>query len=485
MGIFDGVIKSRHPEYTANATLWQRRKDAYFGGAAYIEAALNTHRLENAGDFTERKKIATLLNYLRPICDTYATYLFRREAEWELELTGAVKYMDEAADREGRGFLQFMKSLAPLAVDIGFVLIGIDTPTMPEGVELKSRAQEDVYGIKPYLYYIDPLDLLDWETDEDGYLVLALLRETISDRQIVNGKVEDRGGEQYRLWTPGACIVINKDGDPIEEYVNEIGLVPIVPLKFRDTGDPITGQGLGQDLEPIQAEILNVCSQIYEIFQRQTFSQLVAQGDAADYGEIDSTGKAHIGKLSTASIMIVSNDAKHMPQFISPDVSQAHLLREERDRLIDEMYRIAQLTRGSAREATPQSGISKAFDFLDTNQALGDFAENVAKAGQRALEIAALYSGSKDESELEPPADFGVVDLDADVDRLDKLVKARAPYPLIDAVVARVAETMFPGDDDLQKALKEEAGEKEEPPEPIDLSQFQPPEEGGKPPLTE
>ncbi|NLH48580.1 MAG: hypothetical protein GX444_08245 [Myxococcales bacterium] len=431
------LIESVHPTYRVMAARWQRWRAAYFGGEDYVRQTLESHRLENNRDFTRRLARATLLNYLRPICDTYANYLFR--SRWTLRLPARLEFLQTDADHRGTGLLDFFRAMTPLSAALGFVLIGVDEPAVTGDDEPRNWAERQAMGMRPYLYYIDPLDLRDWETDADGYLTMALVRERVSRRRFEGAEIADRGGVLYRLWTPASCLLFDGKGQACGETPNRAGLVPILPLKFRDAGEPLTGEGLGQDLEPIQAYILNLSSLLSEIFYRQTFSQLVAEGSAEEYAE-----NGDIAHLGTASIFLYP-EGRAAPRYISPDATQAQLLMEQIDRAIDEIYRLANLSRGSVREGRLQSGISKAFDFLDTNQALSDVARNAASAMLKTCRLAARWLGDESlaaECRLEPPLDFGVVDLDADVSRLRQLVEAGAGKNLVQTIEERIARTV-------------------------------------------
>jgi hypothetical protein len=436
------LTQSIHPIYRDHAAAWEKWRAAYFGGPGYVRQALESHRLENGRDFARRLSRATLLNYLRPICDTYANYLFR--PAWSIKVPPALRFLMHDVDRRGTSLLDFFKGLMPLTSATGFSLIGVDEPELPPGEKPDSLAERHSLGLRPYLYFIDPLDLRDWETDADGAFTLALVRESRSRRQVGPAGITAGGGETYRLWTREACVMLDAEGNVLGRHENRAGVVPIVPLMFRDVGDPVIGQGLGQDLEPVQAHMLNVGSLLSEIFFRQTFSQMVAEGSAEEYGE-----NGDIARLGTASIFLYPEGRKP-PEYISPDATQARLLMGEIDRSIDEIYRLANLTRGSVKEGAAQSGISKAFDFLDTNQALADVGRNVAQAMKKTLELAGRWADvAENPVTVSPPADYGIVDLDGDVSRLAALVEAGVHPALVETLQQRIAATMFPGDEQL------------------------------------
>lgn len=440
------MSESLHQHYKDLSPLWRRCKLAYYGGAAYVEEALVSHVMENAQFYRERKARATLLNYMRPICDTYGNYLFR--PKWNINVPAKIKYLETNCDRRGTAMVDFFKSLVPLAAAVGFAAIGVDEPVADPEI-VRTEAAADAFGIRPYFYLIDPLDLLTWATNEDGDLTLALVRETNLETKITADGIETNPVTVYRLWTPDLCQVFNDDGAKLSEYPNKASVVPLTTLKFRDIGDPIIGQGLGQDLEPVQADILNTCSRLDEIHAKQTFSQLVGKGSVEEFSE-----GGDISKVGTSSIIVVGPEGDL--KYISPDASQANLLSDHINKSVDEMYRLAQLVRGSVREGAMASGISKAFDFLDTNQALSDVGRNCAHTMRKCLLFAARFAGVTGDITIESPIDYGVQDVNTDIDNLGKLKLAGASNALLMSLEKKIASQLFQKDAALLQDIENE-----------------------------
>lgn len=443
----NNIAESRRKEFTAIESDLSKWLAAYNGGRSYAAQVIHSHRLEPAGDLAERIKCAAPLNYLRPICDTYANYLFR--PSWGMSLPAEIAELETDADRKGTSCVDLFKKAEPIAAAAGYCLIGVDEPTQDDPNMPRNMAERKALGIRPYLYIIGPTNMVDWETDDDGQLTFALLREEGSNRQFDGYKIVDKSAVMYRLWTPELCNVYDKDGKMISTIPNRAGVVPIVSLQFRNIDHAIIGAGLGVDLEPIQARILNIQSQLDEIFCRQTFSQMYAPGDPIEYGEVQINDKGEtvaipIQRLGTKAILPVPNDAKFPPGFISPDASQARLLMDEMQNAVKEIYRLAQLKRGSVDSATVQSGVSKAFDFVDTNQALADVAKNTAEAMRNALTIACKWVGTNGVAEVTPPTNFGISDISDEAQTLLTLQQAQAPMELIEEQSVRVWLAMNP-----------------------------------------
>lgn len=443
----DNITKSRHPDYKAFQSLWDTLGRAYNGGSEYVAKALQTHRLEHATDYQRRLKQATLLNYLRPICDAYANYLFRPEG-WGIKTAPSnTSLLEEDADRRGTDFFDFWKSIAAKIANLGFGIVGVDAPKPPAGAEPRNRAEQEALKIRPYLYWISPVDLLDWQVDEDGNITAAMVREQIPREMFA----DDEAGYRYRVWHGDRWELYDDDGARLEDGPNAAGVVPLVPVRFRNDGEFI-GIGLGQDLEPLQREILNLTSCLQEILYRQTFSQLVLQGVARDYSE--SENMAEVG----TSAALLYPEGMNPPQFISANAAQAATLIEERHNVRDEIYRLAQLTTPNTRLAQVESGVAIALKFVNTNEALADFANQLLDAMRKTLVIAARWGGDKSATAanitIEKPNDFGVITVGEEVTTLATLYQSNADAALIKEQEKRVGHILFPKNEKLQKDLE-------------------------------
>ncbi len=393
---FKDLVESRHPLHISRLPFWRLAWSSYRGGPDYLAAPnLFSHRLEHGDDHRRRLTRSYYLNYCRPVVDTYASHILKNSpAILPME---PVRRLVENADGTGRNIYSFMKQALVLAAVYGQVMIGVDRPR--SNVAPRTRADELSLGLSDYLHLVIPQNLLNWSTNVSGELAWCLICQKTRNMKPDAAK---NGGDEviYRLWTPESWKDIGEDGELIEEGENPFGRVPFAPCIFRETGDPVIGESLLASIANVNREIFNLSSMLSEILYRQTFSQLVAEGSAHEYGE-----GGDIGRLGTSSIFLYPEGRK-APGFINPDGGQAKLLMDQIDQLVDEIYRLASLSRGSAREAQLSSGISKAYDFLDTNQALSDAAQNLGTAFTRAIGIASPgWKGN-----IQFPGDFGVDD---------------------------------------------------------------------------
>ncbi len=465
---FKKLIKSRHPYYNEDTlnNLWH----AYWGDAAYAADNITSHRLENDDDLLRRKRDAVPKTITRDIIETRVDYLFG--PAWAVKSTSPViTALVNSCNKSGEGLWKFARLVTQWAQLYGYAIVGIDAPALPEGVQVRSKRDELAYGVQPYLYYLDPRDVLDWRADDDGMLTEFLVRE----KNIVGsiGQFEssdDAWQTTYRYWTPEACTVIDGEGNPIEEYANHTGMVPFVSVQCSAFGDPVFSFGVGESAEKFQRRVMNLESQLDEILARQTFSQLVAQGVAEDYGEAGD-----IKKLGTSSIMIYPEGA-NPPEYISPDAGQAELLRREREYAEFDAYIVAGLKPPNMKAVQEiPSGIALRMEFIKTNQMLSNVANAIAPALRRALWIAARMGNKSDtqpESSIviDVPNDFAIVSVDSEIARLDALRTAQASTVIVDAQERNIVAAGWPKDKKLAKDLETEQSTPD--PEPPQTTAF-------------
>jgi len=426
---FRSVVESRHQAYSRTADEWNFFLASYRGGAEYVrQGNLFSHRLEHKGpeanDFAERRRRSYYLNYCRPIVDLYTSYLFKEQPHISPDEPFAHLFTD--ADGKGVGLVEFMKRTATLSSIFGHVWVGTDRP-------------KD--GGRAYLTMFYPQNFLNWETDGHDRLEWCLVREPWGRCEVV--KEADRIGIidgkswVYRLWTTDEWFVLDSKGRLIEQGEHGYGCVPFVCVKHRDVEGELLGESLIADIAYVNREIYNLSSLLQEILARQTFSQLVAQGSSEEYGDI--------ARLGTSSIFLYP-EGKNAPQFISPDTSQAQILIDAIDRAISEIYRLANLRRGSVTGETEQSGISKAFDFLDTYQVLADKAQQTEDGFRRVLELYSLVdTGEVREVKVRLTRSFGVERTGELIDETKKLFELGIPDAFRRELLKQLAHTKLAG----------------------------------------
>lgn len=409
-------VAKRHKEYSANKGAWARFSLADYGGEAYAREALRKHPRETELEFAARKDRVMADDFAAKMVDTRLNYLFKEPAKLEDTIPSAVLKLTEDADAQGNSFDVLAQRAARVAEVYGTAVIVVDKPMITQPVRTQADALR--LGDRPYMVVLPPTELLNFSERIDGTLAWALLRqpgggETL-EAETGMFHLAKTNAADYILWTPELIYFLGKKGAILNEEINPIGIVPIVAIRYKDVEGQFFGKSLLHTVESMNRELVNVDSMILQIMHGQTFSQLVIEGKPETKRATDSEGRS-VQKEVVLGIQSILSYAPNTnpPQYISADASQVTALIGWRDKLIDAIHERADLTRGAARESGGQqaSGISKAFDFLPTNQSLGNQARLLADGLENVLMLFGRWLGLSNENAdytITFPSDFGV-----------------------------------------------------------------------------
>ena len=209
------ILTQKHPSYLEEE--WGELDDLYCGGYQILRNArryLPRMIGETPARYEERVRIAAYIAYLGQVVDFFVADLFSQE----LRVTPAVDEADPTtpggmpddpwfyslfardADRRGTSFPMLMRRALTTSLVKGRSLVAVDFPRSGEA-QPRSRAEEDAAGLaRAFAFEIPVEDLYDWEHDDDGALVLAVLRRVVTRR---NGLSEKRGAivEEFKVWS--------------------------------------------------------------------------------------------------------------------------------------------------------------------------------------------------------------------------------------------------------------------------------------------
>ena len=409
------LINSRRPYYRADD--WTRFKMAYYGGATYAAAAIDPHPREKAAHYRQRQARAYCVNYSRRVVDTRAAYLVKEPPEViapqsVLDLMGNL-------DNRGRNFQAMLSQIIKTSCIFGTEGIMVDKPFFD--VPARTRGDEQSRNECPYWSLFNPMDIMNFAHAPNSMnLAWVLLRVEATEGVLDLDHAAVKTGTSptaFMLWTPEAIFRFDKKGEPVASpQPNPLKMIPFVMARYQENLDDPDGYGISllEDIEAVQRRIVNDYSLFDQILDDQTFSQLVVPGGLeAKRVRDEKTGEMKVVAQEVGTKEILETDvAAALPEYVSPDTAQGQLILEGLRDKKEETFNMAELKRGSAVEsAAPISGLSKAYDFLDTNQSLADQAKTLECVLQRALWFTGLWIGETapiDEYSVIFPTDFGI-----------------------------------------------------------------------------
>ena len=381
-------------------------RDAYFSTGGFANGAyLTKHKRETDEDYRTRQSNAYYLNYFSAIVNALVDPIFKRKPLRDYDGGASVLVEKFLKDVDGAGtdITSFMKRAAIAAKTYGIVFIVLDN--VSDASDRENVAELLRERAFPYAYIVPPENVDEYGLSDIGGLDFIKFHEidTITDGTISYRYIRfDREG-----WAAWGTTMVKTEG------TYSLGRVPVIPL-FSHMLEQQT-MFPAPELLPIAKTakaLYNHCSWLDEILRNQTFPLLTMP--SLDASEL---------VIGTNNALGYSPDSSHTPAFIAPDSSPASTLQGQIHSLIQEMYRMANLSFMTGAPSNV-SGVARQWEFERTNQALANFAHQCGVAEEQMMQVFAGWLGTDIEYTVSYPEEFGIVDIVAE------LAEARAVLEL-------------------------------------------------------
>jgi hemoglobin-like flavoprotein len=373
---------------------WDFFLSAYEGGTKFInDSNLFKHSREQEEDFKDRVKRAHYMNYCEPLVDFFTDFIFAETIQRHGGSNDGF-YQDFIKDvnLKNEDITVFMSDTSDDKQIKGIVYGMVDSPRLPSDRQL-TKAEEQRLKIRPYWVLIQPEEVLDWVVDPfDKFQYLKRVQHL---EEMIG--FEKFRFEKYYEWTPSVVRITLIDITqpskpkllPAETIANAVGEVPFVPIRFkRSKRNKEMGESFLKNIAYQNREVMNLTSLLQEFLYRQCFNILAVQVD-----QQIPTQEQSQGEIGTANYLQYPKGAEK-PAYISPDATPADKLHEERQTIINEMYKqAAQDTVNELFNGVKRSGYSQQQSFSTTVPRIASRAETLEKAENRMMELTMKYMG--------------------------------------------------------------------------------------------
>jgi len=465
------MVENPHPVNRKYSGYWNFLLDSYEGGLDYTGATVSgastdngvsdlyriyangtvlsqttnshlfKHPKELDRDFKDRVKMSYYYNFSAPILDTFTDHLFKQNIVADFNnIEKIVEKRKNNIDRKGSSLTEFRKEMADLSQLYGHVFIVVDSPQSSDDiVTVQDQIDKDVFA---YFAFIHPQNMVNWALDPFGRPYWVLVRE-MEDANIDPMQYDKDLGKAitYRLITRDSWYLYNSKYELISSGLNRVGYVPIVCVVDKRSKKEVNFLGISalSDIAFITRDVFNSCSELKQILRDQTFAFLTVQGESSEYSEIE---------IGTRKGLIYPRDTDR-PGYISPPASNAEAYFKHIDRQVVKMFQLAKIEAGSAKfdgeSAVAQSGVSKAWDFNQTNSSLARKASNFEDGEMKLWEFFSLWEISKSfDGHIDYPKEFSVASLTDDLDELEKTMKAGLGKEFDKEVKKAIVKKKFP-----------------------------------------
>jgi hypothetical protein len=396
---------------------WKYYLESYTGGEEYRSAGhLVRYQLENEREYNARLEQTPLDNHCNSVISVYNSFLFREQPVREfgqIEGSREVKEFLKDADYDGRSLTAFMKDVATWASVFGHCYVMVTKAN----IGATTRAEEQAQGVRPYVSYLTPLVVLDWEYTRSpvGRYELTYFKYL----EDVNGQINTV--KEWRQDSITTTVVDTENNHVIEitEEPNQLGKIPAVCV-YNQKG---IARGIGvsdiADISDLQKFIYNGTSEIMQSIQMDTHPSLVA------------TTECNVGTGSGALI--------HMPENMDPGL-KPYLLEFTGagvDKILsaikqkeDAINNIANTGAVRATESRTMSGVAMEVEFQLLNAKLAEKADNLELAEEQIWRLFSEYLGVAWQGSIDYPGSFNIRDTGSEIQQLQN-AKLAATNPIV------------------------------------------------------
>jgi hypothetical protein len=318
----------------------------------------------------------------------------------------------------------------------------------------------------------DALSVTDWYIDDNGIIRWIIVRSSVYQNS--DPREPSKDGALYTLYElVDGKVYVTEEADGItipnlrvREEIHGLNQIPFVCV-----GKPANGSWWFDDVENIQAQILNLDSAHNETLTERVYPQIIIPSSAMNSLEV-MLKESNINGERVASLVRELTIGRNTPlceapedkgicRYITPQ-GDLKMLVEESDRKRKLLFDFAGLAMFNRETRQVQTAESKAFDQLDTNATLGNRALILKDAEKKMVTLSKVFDPSFKEWEANYSTDYDVVDIPGlssalvnasnmpDITPKMKKIIAKANVKILKEVAAGVAS-----EEDFEEALRE------------------------------
>jgi len=436
------LLAHRHPDYTGplGCSWWRLVRDAVRGSGGFRHAVehgrtdasalgdsvipleaplpgsyLRRFQRETPDAFAERQRVSFYRNHVKTIVAQYQGHLWRRPPERASTIAAVSSWWDEA-DGAGTPVARWLAQGSRRAQMFGWSAALFDRPAEPQSVASARTSAR----------WLQPEELVDWAFGEDGRLDWVRLCTATARRGAFDAS--SSLVLTYTTWSRDSWVrhvVVDGKASEAGGDAHALGAVPLAMLYWQPPEEPGVLYGTSHLDSAVAAalELFNVSSEARHVERGTAFPILYVQSNDANVLEGLSLG-THAG-------LVVEAAASMPPGFVTAPAELTAHFAARRAELRDEVYRAANIDPPQADNATPESGIARAYKFLPRRSVLVDVCEQLATFERSAVGLLARWDGADPAAWLAStsvtyPSDFDVQDSDGVIERSNTVLGSQA-----------------------------------------------------------
>lgn len=473
------LVQRKHPEYDQKIGHWEFMNETYESPREWFTKNIFRFVREGEDTYNGRVERAYRFNHTREVVDLVNKYLFKNPPERNPDVPEEVRNFRANATLSGLSLEQFERQVSRKASIYGRVYVVLDNNARAD--EIVTKADEKAGRVKLYAYIVTPEQMRDCGYDRDGNFEWVLIEEKVRDDA---DPFDTDGGSvhsQFRLWTKTHWYQIKTRNMETKRPVVEIeaqgqhglGVVPVIKCDHIESDSKYAVPALIEDVAYLDRTVANYCSNLDQIINDQTFSQLIIPA-AGLLGSVNSAlsvvdtndpdvlrKKKDVIALGTSQVLLYDGEGGSAPGYIAPDPKQASVIITAIKQIINEIYH----TVGLSGERTKQdnsmgidnsSGVAKAFDFERVTALLSAKASAMQVFSNRLENMVRIWHGAKPEEienevNVEYSINFDVRTLNDELAIANQLSLLSVPMELRKYQLKDIIDKMYPMLEDAER----------------------------------
>ena len=443
------ITRRRHRIMQMREAQMRLNELAVGGGRPYINARLwrapNETDASWDGDpsrgIAGRRDRTSLVNDAGRIANKINQYIFKKE----IARMGADEAFIANCTGDGESVHRFMERVNSSITYGRWCWLQADRAPIPDGA---SETLADKSPVKWILW--DAVDVPDWCIDASGGVRWLITRSSVYvNADPLQDAKEATMYTLYQMVDGRVYITEQCDKDiPGVECRKDVELPGLTRIPFALIGRPSSDAWWFDDVENVQAQIMNLDSMHNETLTETVYPQLVVPNSLANSLEMRLSEKDINGQKVVALIreltlgrkipILESSDDKGISRYIAPS-GDLKLLTDEGTRKRALLFDMAGLALFNKESRQIQTAESKQFDQLDTNSTLGNRALVLQDAETKILELTKMFDPTFKAWEPTYPTDFDVVDVAGLSQALAQLGNMPNKTPKVKKIEAKAA----------------------------------------------
>lgn len=414
-----------HKILSDRLTQLQRNLLALAGGGPYIEERLTKFPSESTlswtgtsdGTIKSRKDRAFLINYAARVAHKITQYVFSQGIERE----GIDDVFAKDTTKTGLTIDAFMKTVSESVTAGQWSWIGIDrgTPELDPATgraATRSIAARKQAGDRIFWTHWRADEVVDWCFNSDGSLKWLITQVDVYENDDFTAEPVTR--RIRTIWEAGKGTRLimkpesNTEIEREEEFTISASVVPFVLI-----GIPSTAPHWFDDVERIQASMLNLESAHHESLIKAVFPQLVIPSSLVQtiMSLSDRTFDEALEMVRGIEFPMMEPTAdKDITRFIMPNASDIQAIPAELTRRRTELFEIVGQALRQQDSKQVQSADAKAWDHRDIEATLADNADVLEDGEAKAVAISKKLDTSFGAYAPSYPRAFDLPDIESD-----------------------------------------------------------------------